>query len=72
MIKVNIQTHDLSSHEEEFNYFLKYLDNCKFKRATGFGRRSGNSIKRNNLSEYEYINARAIYKNFLLKKIQLF
>ena len=68
MQKHIIQTHDVSHRESEINNFLKYLEGYKFKRATGVGRRSGNSMERNNLSKYEYINTRAVYKNTPLKK----
>ena len=62
MIKTEIQTHDVSHCKDKIDYLLQHLDDYKFKRATGFGRRSGESITRDNLSEYEYINTRTVYK----------
>ena len=68
MSPVKIQTHDVSSCKNEIDYFLNYLEDLRFRRASGFGRRSGNSVERNNLSQYEYINTRSVFKNALLKK----
>ena len=68
MIKTEIQTHDVSHCKEKIDYLLQHLDDYKFKRATGFGRRSGESITRDNLSEYEYINTRTVYRKPKLKK----
>ena len=68
MIKVDIQTHNVSHCKDKLDYLLQHLDNYKFRRATGFGRRSGESIKRDNLSEYEYINTRSVYRKPELKK----
>ena len=68
MIKVDIQTHNVSHFKDKLDYLLQHLDNYKFRRATGFGRRSGESIKRDNLSEYEYINTRSVYRKPELKK----
>ena len=68
MIKTEIQTHDVSHCKDKIDYLLQHLDDYKFKRATGFGRRSGESITRDNLSEYEYINTRTVYRKPKLKK----
>lgn len=55
--------HDLSFAKEELTNFHKYCDSIGYKRATGVGRRTGNSALRNNLSEYEYIRSAVFYKN---------
>jgi len=65
---MQFKTHNLTSHKEEIDKFLLSLKEQKFKRASGFSRRTGNSMERENLSEYEYINTRSIFKNTPLKK----
>jgi hypothetical protein len=65
---MQFKTHNLSSHKEKIDNFSSYIKGQEFKRASGFGRRTGNSMERENLSEYEYINTRSVFKNSLLKK----
>lgn len=55
--------HDFTFAKEELINFHNYCDNIGFKRAFGVGRRMGDSVSRNNLSEYEYIRSAIFYKD---------
>ena len=52
------KTYDVSRITPELKHIYKLAKQVGFTRAAGFGRRVGGSLKRNALSEYEYINTR--------------
>ena len=55
--------HDFTFAKKELIHFHNYCDKIGFKRAFGVGRRMGESVSRNNLSEYEYIRSAIFYKD---------
>jgi hypothetical protein len=52
--------YDVSATSAQLNNLLEVANRVGFKRASGFGRRVGGSRERDALSEYEYINTRAV------------
>jgi hypothetical protein len=56
----NWTIYDTSRASSELIELVKIADNHGFKRAQSFGRRTGGSLARNALSEYEYVNTRQI------------
>jgi len=57
-----MKIHNLEYAKEQFDKIVEEANAHGFKRAHGPGRRTGGSFQRNNLSQYEYINTRAVFK----------
>jgi hypothetical protein len=63
--------YDITYAKDVLKDFHEFCDSIGFKRAESFGRRTGGSAERNNLSEYEYIRtSRFIKEPKLYRKIK--